>query len=698
MGAFGGKIESLFAIGGDDETKGGAGKKANRFKPIVKVLGPFTLNSGSNKHIITLPQYIGSVRVMVVAGEGEAFGREEKTVPVRMPLMILATLPRVVGPGEEVSLPVSVFAMENKIKNFTVEVIPNEYFQVLDSKTQSVSVKEVGEFDMAFRMKVVSREGVGRVKVVARSGNDKAEFDIEINVRNPNSKIVQYAEAIVEAGKTGDILYNLIGMTGTNKATLEVSSVPSMDLSRRLGYLLEYPYGCVEQTTSAAFPQLFLDQFIELNSDAKNRRDININYAIQRLNSMLLPGGGFGYWPGATDPNEWGSSYAGHFFLEAEKKGYNIPSGFKKNWIAYQSREARNWSAKQSKYDYINYHEELTQAYRLYTLALAKQPEMGAMNRMKEIPNLSISAAWRLAAAYALAGQPDVGKQIIARSGTEIKSYARFNSTYGSIERDQAMMLETLTLLDNKTEAFALVKKISAALSSESWMSTQTTAYGLLAISKFLENDKSSHEIEFTYTGGGRTGVKVNTKVPVVQIKLEARNAGPGKINLNNTGKALLFVRVVTEGIPETGPENLFENNLKVNVAFKNTNGGSIDVSQLQQGTDFVAEVTVKNTYSNYVTNLALKQVFPSGWEIGNDRMDKEGATSSETNTFTYQDIRDDRVYTFFDLANGASKTFKVRLTAAYIGRFYFPGTLCEAMYEGGVNAFMPGKWVQVVK
>jgi uncharacterized protein YfaS (alpha-2-macroglobulin family) len=204
--------------------------------------------------------------------------------------------------------------------------------------------------------------------------------------------------------------------------------------------------------------------------------------------------------------------------------------------------------------------------------------------------------------------------------------------------------------------------------------------------------------MEFTYSGGGKTGVKVNTKVPVAQIKLEARNAGPAKVSVTNTGNALLFVRVITEGIPETGPETSYENSLKLNVVFKNSDGGNLDISKLQQGTDFVAEVTLKNAYSSYVTNLALKQVFPSGWEIGNDRMDKEGVATSENNNFTYQDIRDDRIHTFFDLTNGASKTFKVRLTAAYVGRFYFPGTLCEAMYEGGVNAFMPGKWVEVYK
>jgi hypothetical protein len=696
MGAYGGKLEQLFAIGGDDNLKGGAGQKANRFKPIVKVLGPFTLKSGENKHEIKLPQYIGSVRVMVVAGDGTAFGNTEKTVPVRMPLMILATLPRVVGPGEEVALPVSVFAMEKRIKNVSVEIVPNEYFQVLDDKSKSIQVKDVGEYDQKFKLKVASKEGVGKIKVIARSGKDKSEYDIEINVRNPNSKLVQYVESMVEEGKSTILTYNLIGMPGTNKATLEISSIPPIDLSRRIRYLLEYPYGCVEQTTSGAFPQLFIDKFIELDDVAKKRRENNIKAAIDRINSMATIDGGIGYWPGAAYANEWGTSYAGQFLLEAENKGYNLPLGFKKNWIKFQKKEARNWTlSKSATYEYERYDAELIQAYRLYTLALAKEPEMGAMNRMKEMTGLSVPSVWRLAAAYAVAGQSDVAKQLIQNSGSEVTSSSKFTATYGSVERDWAMMLETLTLLHEQTKALPFVNKISNALSSNQMMSTQTTAYGLLAISKFLESDKTSHEIKCNYQVTGKALVKIDTRLPVIQNKLDAKTRGTEKISVTNSGKGSLFVRVVTEGIPEVGPVAGFENNLKVSVVFKNTNGGNLDVTKLKQGTDFFAEITVKNSYSNgSLTNLALNQVFPSGWEIANSRMDNEEAKVSAN--YTYQDIRDDRVLTFFDMAVGQTKIFRFRLNASYVGKFYLPGTLTEAMYEPGVNAFIPGKWVEV--
>jgi uncharacterized protein YfaS (alpha-2-macroglobulin family) len=384
--------------------------------------------------------------------------------------------------------------------------------------------------------------------------------------------------------------------------------------------------------------------------------------------------------------------------LEAENKGYNLPIGFKRNWLAFQKRQARNWVPSKTKtFEYDRYDSELNQAYCLYALALAKEPEMGAMNRMKEMNGLSVSSVWRLAAAYAIAGQPEVGLQLIQKSGSEIKSYARFNGTFGSMERDWAMMLETLVLLKDKTNAFNLVKKVSESLSSNQWMSTQTTAYGLLSVSKFLESEKVSHNIKCSYSSAGKPAVKIDTRLPLAQMKLSAGLAGNEKLSVSNNGKGTLFVRVVTEGIPEVGPVTGFENNLKVGISFKNASGESLDVTKLKQGTDFIAEITVKNGYENGgLTNLALNQVFPSGWEIANSRLDNDEVAVS-TN-FTYQDIRDDRVLTFFDLPNGSSKTFKFKLNAAYVGKFYLPGTLSEAMYEPGVNAFFPGKWVEVVK
>ncbi|MBT6179337.1 MAG: hypothetical protein HOI23_18975, partial [Deltaproteobacteria bacterium] len=155
MGAFGGKLNNLLSIGGsDEEDEGGDDKKsANRFVPMVRFLGPFTLAAGETReHSIDIPQYVGAVRAMVVAGDSQtgAFGSAHQEIFVRKPLMVLATLPRVLGPGEAVKLPISVFAMTEDVKNVSVQ-IKTEGPLAVDGKTQqSLTFESPGDSIVTF--------------------------------------------------------------------------------------------------------------------------------------------------------------------------------------------------------------------------------------------------------------------------------------------------------------------------------------------------------------------------------------------------------------------------------------------------------------------------------------------------------------------------------------------------------------------
>jgi len=109
-------------------------------------------------------------------------------------------------------------------------------------------------------------------------------------------------------------------MAGSNSAILEVSGIPPIDAGRRLRYLVTYPHGCIEQITSAAFPQLFLADVMDLDDKTRAATEMNIKTALRKLQSFELSGGGFAYWPGNQQINSWSNSYAGTFLLEAEKK------------------------------------------------------------------------------------------------------------------------------------------------------------------------------------------------------------------------------------------------------------------------------------------------------------------------------------------------------------------------------------------
>jgi len=690
IGAYGGKIDGLFAIGGDGELLNKGAAKAQRFKPVVIFMGPFTLKAGgTDQHKIKLPPYIGSVRTMVVASTGKAFGSAEKTTQVKKPLMISTTLPRVMGTDEEVFVPVTVFAMEKNVKNVSVTLKENTNFTVLGNKTQSVTFHSIGEKVIYFKLKANNNEGVGKISVEATTADDSAGETIEIQVRNPNPYITNSVVQIVEAGKSYQGTLNLIGIKGTNTGSVEVSSIPPLNLSNRLHYLLTYPHGCLEQTTSAAFPQLYLKDVANTNSAVNERSESNVKTALSRLLLFQQSEGGFSYWPGERYINSWTTTYAGHFLLEAERMGYALPVGMKKNWLNYEARTAKNWSFAKS--------DALEQAYRLYVLALAKEPERRAMNQLFEKrTNISTQACWMLAGAFALDGKTTIAKTIIAdiEKNTKETYTAYSSSTFGSSERDDALILCVLNALNDKKQGFLLVKKISEILNTNKWLSTQSTAWCLMAISKYVEQNNENAQISFSYVIGDDKK-KVSTIKSVVEETLAvAQKTGSLSVSFNNEGKNTLYVRLFNRGKAEKGNEIEKSEGIFMKIAYKDNSGTPIDITKLKHGTDFVAEVTVTNpgTRGDY-TNLVLTQIFPSGWEIKNERLNFDRTDNDEVR---YQDIRDDRVYSYFDLKRNETKLIKIKLTATYLGRFYMPAQTCEAMYAPDIMASSLGKWCEV--
>ncbi len=695
IGAWGGELERILTIGGDAEGDGSSKQKsANRFKPVVKYLGPFKLGSGDKKtHQFTLPAYIGSVRTMVVAGYKGQYGFAEKAVTVKKPLMLLATLPRVLGPSENIRLPVTVFAMENDIKNVNVSLQSNPFLEVAGPATQQVSFSSPGEQMIYFDVNVKPNTGIGKVKLTAASGGEKADYDVELDIRNPNPAVTNVIETSLAAGQQWKTQAAPIGIASTSKATLEVSSIPPMNLAKRLSYLIQYPHGCIEQTTSSVFPQLVLNQLMDLDERRKAEIDRNIRAALEKLKNFQRPDGGFSYWPGEPVSDEWGTNYAGHFLIKAQEKGYFVSNDMLQSWKTYQRSKANNWVPSSSNF----YGGDLTQSYRLYLLALAKSPELGAMNRLKEFKYISPEAKWKLAAAYQLAGQTNIALGLI--SGLPVGFPARTSPgyTYGSDLRDQGMVLETLTLLNRRNEASELVKTIAAKLSQNNWYSTQTTAYCMIAIAEFCGKNPSGAKIIATGNVNG-SQVNLNSNSYIAQVPVSFKN-GNVPVNITNKGSNTLYVRLITEGQPLSGesmPVNNNPNVLVMNVSYHSQNGLPIDAAQLTQGTDFVAKVTVRNPGGRgYYSEMALSQIFPSGWEILNTRLlNNEGSFKSSPSS--YQDIRDDRVYTYFNIRENETLTYYVMLNAAYPGKYFLPGTYCEAMYDNTINAGVSGKWVEV--
>lgn len=694
IGAFGGNINRILAVGGGgyaeiDKDQG----EVNRFKPMVRYLGPFDLKKGETaKHNINIPKYIGSVRVMAVAREKHAYGHAEKSVKVKSPLMVMATLPRVLSPGEEVDVPVNVFAMEDDVKNVEVSINHSDIFESKDNKNQNLKFNKTGDKLATFKLNVKEAIGTGKIEVSARSGSHTANYTIDIKVENPNPLITNTTSRVIRANNSKDINYKPIGMRGTNKAMVEISSIPPIDLSKRLEYLIRYPYGCIEQTVSSAFPQLFLDNFTDIST--KESQDIarNIKATINSIKRMQLDNGGFGYWSGSSNSSLWGTNYAGHFLTEAKKQGYQIPEITLNKWYSYQKKKANSWSIQQDE----TQRSDLIQAYRLYTLANYGKPAIGAMNRLKSKSKIGPATAWMLAAAYAKASDQNTAKQILSNAPENIQPYDEYSYTYGSHIRDYAIITEAFVLTGQSGKAFTHIKEIAEHLSSDSWLSTQTIAFSLLSISAYLDENKISEGMKYALTVNGKKE-NVNQKKP-----FRRKNLNPDKpqdIEITNNSGANLFARLIKMGKPIKNPVKPTQQNLNMVIKYKDMEGKPIKPERLTQGTDFIAEVTVEHPgqLQNY-KELALEQVFPSGWEITGMRLQDGNGKALNSDDYDYQDVRDDRVYTFFDLNQYESKTFRVMLNASYLGTFYHPVNQCKAMYSDDIYAYNSGFLVEIIR
>lgn len=694
-GAWNGRFDRVLAIGGDGDLKPPSAKaRANRFEPMVRVLGPYHLDPGKTAtHQIDIPNYIGSVRVMVVAGNGQgAYGHAEATRPVRKPLMVLGTLPRVLGPGEKLQLPVTVFAMEDKVKNVTVTVRESSGLARLLRSRQSFAVKAPEERTIYFPVELAAdRTGVMRFTIEASAKGEKASHHIEIALRNPLHHQMQVTRLRLEPGQREELAYEPLGLAGTRSATLELSTLPPLDFGRLSTMLITYPYGCAEQIASAGMAQLLLPQMATLSEDQAAQCRIGVDAAINRLGKMQLPSGAFALWPGTTHLNAWADLWAGHFLIEARRQGMAVPPFLLDRWLSHAARDAAGAAQDLP----------LTRAYRLYLLALAGKADLSAMNYLRQQPQLDPLVRARLAAAYALAGQRAAAEDLLAgvQPVTTHQASSWWGYIYGSELRDLACYLEAFAQAERKTEAWESWQKLADAMADSRWVSTQDAAWAMLAAARFLEKwppAKGDAQCRIRWQGQDQT-IGIERGAFLLALPDE-----PQTIALTNTGSEPLFVRLVRQGQPAPGQEQPVSRAIRVAHTFTDEAGNTLQPDRLPQGTSFYCHTTVTFTGSLpfSLSDLALEQVFPSGWEILPDA--HEGLSRGSA-TVLFRDKRDDRVQTFFTNWSGYQKnpntalTFTVRVQATYEGRFYLPGPYCSGMYNGEIEARAPGQWVEVV-
>jgi uncharacterized protein YfaS (alpha-2-macroglobulin family) len=466
---------------------------------------------------------------------------------------------------------------------------------------------------------------------------------------------------------------------GSARRDVIISPLPILQLRARLDYLVHYPYGCVEQTTSTAFPMIYIGEIAsELDPETFRTKPAAgyVRDAIRRLGTMQTASGGFAMWPYGSDVNVWASIYVTHFWTEAKRAGYGVDAGRHGRALDYVAQLAK----ARPEYD----RDGLQQAvYALYVLARAQRADLGTMDyiREKHASTLSYEARALLGAAYAAVGNPSAVNAMLAEIEREEAVTRQTGGNYNSTVRNRALVV--LALLDAAPKDARLPRlagRLARDVIAERHYTTQDSAIALVALGQYFRTRKSNA----TYSGSllhdgkviGRFGGKTMrfTKLPAT---------GTLSVLMENgyvADAAYFTVRV--RGTPSESTFRPYADGLRLTRTFMDRGGTPLVAKEVKQGDIVVIRTEIEST-AGAMQNVVIQVPLPAGLEVENPRLSTTESLPWVQNLAAPQhaDIRDDRVLFFVDVNAYGKLAFYTVARAITPGEFRLPPAQAEAMY-----------------
>jgi uncharacterized protein YfaS (alpha-2-macroglobulin family) len=678
-----------------------------RIKLLAHWSGILKTNSrGEAEYSIDIPQFSGSVRIMACAYKDKAFGSAEKTMRVADPIVISAGLPRFLSPEDEAVMSVMLANTEKSRKSAHIAVKTSGHLEMVGNYKDDISIDGNSDKIIDFTVKAKKSTGYGKVAIYVKSEGETFKNITDIPVRAPVSLRKKSGSGEIAAGnsKMLNISHNFV--PGSIDGSITVAATPIVNQLDNLDYLVKYPYGCIEQTISAAFPQLYFADLMEVLGRENSREHLSyskeyITRAIAKIQAMQLPNGGVSFWLGGGKESWWGSAYAAHFLIEAERAGYYINQDMLGGMLDYL--ENRVGTGDRRKYYYKEdgkwHQREIAPRevfYSLYVLALKDRSDAGAMNYFRSRPELmSPDSKFMLAAAYKLAGDRRSFYKILPAKFSDARSKKQTGGSFASPVRDLGIALNTLIEADPKNKMIPqTARHLSQRLASERWLSTQERAWALLSLGKIAGRDASGRISADIFTNGKKIG-SINKNRRIFSGSIDPDNT---KINASGSGRAYYFW--IAEGIPKELELKTTDNFIKVRRNFFDANGNPVTNNTFRQGDLIIVEVTLELLERNStVENIAITDLLPAGLEVENPRIRKSKSLGwlKNQNRPEHFDYRDDRINIFTDFdGSGDDKRFYYLARAVTKGKFTMGQISAVAMYDGEYHSYSGGGSVTV--
>jgi uncharacterized protein YfaS (alpha-2-macroglobulin family) len=649
-----------------------------------------TDGNGQVKYKVPLPQFSGSVRIVAVAAKNTAFGSAAKNMIVADPLIVSTGLPRFLSPNDLTTVPVTITNTTNKAATGSAVLTTSGAVEIVGEKNVSIQVPANGEKQVFFQVKAKPEIGLAKIDVSVMANGEKFDQNIDITVRPSTSLLKTAKSGAIQGAASLDMKEDYLQTS--LKGKLVLSKSPVVEFAKNLAYLVGYPYGCVEQTTSTAFPQIYFGEIAKQIGDEKLQNlnaSYNVQQAINKLQTMQLYNGSLSYWEGGSYESWWGSVYAAHFLTEAQKAGYEVDSKvLNKLYSFLDTKLARKvtqdyyfWADNESRI-YKSYAPQEV-AYSMYVLALAGQANKATMNYYKA--NLSLllpDSQYLLAMSYLLIGDSGAARSILpAKYEAAGRMITQFDGSFASDIRNEAIALNALIDTDPKNpQVEVMARHLSQQMKNSRYLNTQENAFGLLALGKLAKKNAGSNTTA-TITADGKTynftGATLTLRKEVLGKNVEIKTQG-----------GTLYYYYEIEGLNDSGKYVEEDNFLTVRRSFYDRNGTKVNGTNFKQGELVVVRIDL-SAKDTEVPNVVITDMLPAGFEIENPRLGnvpgiewiKDCANAEHT------DFRDDRI-NIFTTATKTTKSYYYVVRCVSKGTFKMGPVSADAMYNGEYHSY----------
>jgi uncharacterized protein YfaS (alpha-2-macroglobulin family) len=697
------KLSSTGGDGDADMNKRVNPISAKRFKLLSYWSGIAKANgNGEASFEFDIPQFSGEVRLMAVAYKDERFGSSENTMTVADPIVISTALPRFLSPGDTVTVPVSLSNTTARQTSVTATMKLSGPLKILGSNTQTVSINPKTEGRAIFQVVALPSIAAGKVLVEVNGMGEKFSDETEIAIRPPSTLQKMTGTGSVTGGSAQTIAINTSDfIPGSVDYQLVVGRSFVVQLADHLKYLVQYPYGCTEQTVSAAFPQLYygdLADQMHLNKKNTGNANSNIVEAIRKIKMRQLYTGAVTLWDNDGEEDWWATIYSAHFLLEAKRAGFEVDKSLLETMLAYIANRLKNR-------ELVNYYYNRNQnrkiapkeiAYGLYVLALAGRANISAMNYYKSNPSiLALDSRYLLASAYATAGDKKAFAAILPSAFAGEESIAQTGGSYYSDVRDEAIALNALIDVDpGNAQIPVMVKHVSEKIKSREWLSTQERAFSFLALGKFARSANNSNVTAEIKVNGRSVG-----KVSNGQWHGDAALLKGSNVQIETKGEGLIYYFWQSEGISASGKYKEEDSYIKVRKRFYDRSGNSLPGNTFKQNDLIIVGITLENSYTTDVDNVVITDLLPAGFEIENPRTKEIPGMDWIKNASepTALDVRDDRIHFFVNLT-ARSQTYYYAVRAVSPGNYKMGPVSADAMYNGEYHSYNGAGVVKVIQ